>query len=436
MEDLEQMLRVGLRRAVAHRPAIEPIDLDAVRRGVLPTPGRPAPRWLAAAAAFALVAGLGVAVWGSGSGGTLPAVPATTPDAAPTAGPLPGTAWRATTIGGVPVVAAPDGDVPSLRFDTATIASGGDPCNGLRSRYVRSADTLRFEGWVATEMACGDEVVVAQQGAYLQALGATAAVRATAEVLEILGEDGTVLASFSRDGGSGGTATPTPTTPPGTEPGAAVTSAVELTRLRWYARELGGEPVPDGGADPVPSLRFLRDGVVEGTDPCNTGSGRYRLDGAGLTIHDWGSDSRDCGTPLQQRFHDALAATSSAGRDGGELLLRDASGVVVARFGPEGEAAQVRVRVHNDTGKELEEVQVTFADGGLVIFGGLAAGGTSKYVDPAGPVYASASAQVRVAGRTLVLLVTDHVGETPLEPGRYTYVLGLDDEGGLTLSLG
>lgn len=163
----------------------------------------------AAAAALALAAGLGVLAW-SVQSNAVPAVPraatGTPPDSA-----LVGTRWLAVTLDGDPVVATDSGEVPHLQVNAAD-ATGGDPCNSMRSDYALDGTALRFVGWTATEMACGSQQVVAQQGRYARALAATASFRLSGDTLDLLSADGTVLASFTR------TAFQAPSGPAGTLP--------------------------------------------------------------------------------------------------------------------------------------------------------------------------------------------------------------------------
>lgn len=81
------------------------------------------------------------------------------------------------------------------------------------------------------------------------------------------------------------------------------------------------------------------------------------------------------------------------------------------------------LRLTNDTGSPLAGVTVQ-AGGGPVRYGPLAPGESSGYQDVPGDLYQYAAIQADVAdGTTLRLTPIDFVGETPLGPGRYTFVL-------------
>jgi heat shock protein HslJ len=247
MTDIEDRLRSGLRQAVANQPRLGPIDTDEViARGSAGAPlpaRRAAPRWLAAAAALAVVAGLGVGLWFSAAPRTVPAAPATPAATGTTATlQLAGTTWAAIQIKGEAVVASAKG-VPRLRFTSASEVIASDPCNSPRGRYVLSGGDpagLTFSGWgAATDLGCQIE----QQQRFTAALAATRTARAVPahgntaeEVLELSDEAGTVVLRFTPAEGSG-TAQPTtaPTGAPSTTaggPGTASTVPASAVMVR------------------------------------------------------------------------------------------------------------------------------------------------------------------------------------------------------------
>lgn len=77
MDDLERTFREGLRDAAAKKPPLGPIDLEDVTTRPVDVPRRRPARWLAAAAAVVLVAGIGAGAWAlNGRGAVIPAIPA------------------------------------------------------------------------------------------------------------------------------------------------------------------------------------------------------------------------------------------------------------------------------------------------------------------------------------------------------------------------
>ena len=96
MDDLERTFREGLRHAAAKKPPLGSIDLEEVTRGSGDAPRRQVPRWLAAAAAVALVAGIGAGAFALNGSRVVPAIPAV-PAASPAASPSATDAPSATT---------------------------------------------------------------------------------------------------------------------------------------------------------------------------------------------------------------------------------------------------------------------------------------------------------------------------------------------------
>jgi len=339
----------------------------------------------------------------------------------------------ATEIEGRPVETTPAVEgrerVPWLEFGP-TAMSGGDPCNGVGADYRLDGDRLTFERWHPhTDVGCN----VAQQQGFEQALSNSVRVQRDGDSLAFLDASGTVVLRLRADASRSPHVVPTP---------GLVTVAGQLTGRTWWALELGGREVPDGGTGTVPTLTFLRSGQVEGSDPCNAGSGRYDLARGGLTISEWRTTDLGCAGWVQQVFRDALPDTAYATTNVDELALFDSGGTLLARFGaahPSGES--VRVRVRNGSGFDFAGVEVRFPDGTRLSQGPLASGASSDYADAGDPVYGYAWAKVTTApgppadGRVLVLQPIDYVGEQALEPGRYTYVLALDDQENLQLTL-
>lgn len=331
MDDAERAFRDALRRvdAMPIPPAAQVAPAAPARR-----PLRQGPvRWLALAAAFALVGGL--AAWAfAGRGGALPAVPAEVPSVGTTANPLLGTTWNATALFGRRTEPAPV-KVPFVRFGPDGTYSGGDPCNGYGGTYTLGAGRLEFSLGPITEIACGGT----QQELFHKAMEGTRRFDITSGTLELRDADGVLLAQFqSGDGGAGPTATP---------------SAV---------------PGPDDTTDP---------------------------------------DRPVSGPP---------------------------SSAQPTRPTPTATAGLVSVRIRNDSSTDFDDVRVTFGDGTLVSYGAIRAGETSEAGNGGPKVYAYARVELSASGRTYRLTPADYVGETPLEPGAYTYVLALVG-GSLTLGL-
>jgi len=90
---------------------------------------------------------------------------------------------------------------------------------------------------------------------------------------------------------------------------------------------------------------------------------------------------------------------------------------------------QVAVRVRNASTVPFDETTLYLMDGPREL-GRISSGGTSAYV-VTDTAYRFMTTQAIVGSDTLRLQVIDYVGEQPLSPGRYTYVLSIyEDEQG------
>jgi len=94
---------------------------------------------------------------------------------------------------------------------------------------------------------------------------------------------------------------------------------------------------------------------------------------------------------------------------------------------PARPAEQVLVRVRNASPVDFDAVRVFFPDAPqrATDYGAVAAGAASDYL-PSGRAYRYAHVEATAAGRRYEVHPIDYVGEPELEPGRHTYVLGID----------
>ncbi|MGC3995094.1 MAG: META domain-containing protein [Propionicimonas sp.] len=215
MSDIEERFRAGLREAVAREPGLGPVDVDDVlaraEAGAPHPVRRRAHRWLGAAAALALVAGVGAAVWLGRTPDALPAVPAGAPSgsatppassSAVTSAPgtpvtavdqLTGRRWYALELGGQ-AVTAEGVDVPSLKFFAeGGLVEGNDSCNNGSGRYSLDGTRLAITNWASSGQAC-DDTALPQR--FLDALFATVGAQRAGTELELLSASGQVVARF------------------------------------------------------------------------------------------------------------------------------------------------------------------------------------------------------------------------------------------------
>ena len=108
---------------------------------------------------------------------------------------LTNTYWRLVRLGRDPVAASPGSREPHLRLlPGEDRVQGSTGCNRLIGSYERADARLRFGAVATTRMACEDDAE--QEQALLQALESTRRFSITGSHLELLAEDGRLLARF------------------------------------------------------------------------------------------------------------------------------------------------------------------------------------------------------------------------------------------------
>ena len=88
-----------------------------------------------------------------------------------------------------------------------------------------------------------------------------------------------------------------------------------------------------------------------------------------------------------------------------------------------------RIRVVNDSTEELRDLRLVFPQEEVAI-GAVAPGAASGYVEVAQGVYNYSAFRYLRGGESVVQPVIDFVGEIPLPIDDYTYLLGVDPDGG------
>lgn len=220
MNDLERTFRDGLRQAVADRPGGIRVDLDEViarasAPDFVPETRWTPPRWLAAAAAVLVVAGLGVGVAVLRPSAGVPAVPAApVATASPStwfdADKLIGSQWWAMQIDGRSVQKLGATNSPSLTFTSATEVLTNDGCNTSYRSYRLTPHGVVLDlsfglAGAQTEIGCDP----AQQKRFVKALDDTTQAVLSADYLEFLNPDRETVLRFVRADPTA-TAQPTP----------------------------------------------------------------------------------------------------------------------------------------------------------------------------------------------------------------------------------
>ena len=208
----------------------------------------------------------------------------------------------------------------------------------------------------------------------------------------------------------------------------------------WVAEQLN-QPLVDQPLALRPWIRLSADGTWVGSDGCNALSGTYRVTGDRISLGPVGTTQGYCPPPQEDGFLRALEAASGFGLFPSGLALYEAGGLGRLSFhaaSPTQEAppSMVLMRLANNTGKAIAAVDVA-GPSATLHFGTLGDDEASEYRVPPGEMYRYAALDVSFAdGTTRRLTPTDYVGEVPLAPGRYTYVLSVQDAAGGSLAIG
>jgi heat shock protein HslJ len=223
--------------------------------------------------------------------------------------PLENSAWVLASLPGVELVrSAP----ATLRFEGGR-ALGSDGCNRFSIAYSARDGTLNFPSpGAGTRMACPPEVMK-QADVFLLAVSSAKAYRVKDGQLQLLGDAGTVRATFD----------PQSTTLAGTS---------------WRANAInnGRGAVQGLVSDSTVTLAFDDQGRFSGSSGCNRYMGRYTVSDATLRLSPAASTRMACPderlAAQEDAYLKALATVSTLRMEADRLELRTASGALAASF--------------------------------------------------------------------------------------------------------
>lgn len=212
-------------------------------------------------------------------------------------------------------------------------------------------------------------------------------------------------------------------------PAGPASSAAELLNATWLLTQIEGQPAFPDATGHVPSLTFGPGSKGTGQDPCNGMSFRYRAEGSGLALSDVISTNMSCGSkPVfgqQGAYAHGLATTRSFSRQGQTLTLLGPGGTPLLVFRakvnlPPTDHVLIRIRSELPVGIKRATVFVAKA---TMRYGPLSPDDDSDYVAAPGAYSYAAVTLVTTDDDDFSYKPADYTGETPLPPGRYTYVL-------------
>jgi heat shock protein HslJ len=190
MTDLERAFAAALQRVDLIEPpvaSLDPEELSARAGGAGGGRGWTGPaRWLAAAAAVVLVAGIGIVGWvGSNSApSSTPAGGSVTADSVNLVGPV----WQVTEIDTQSVERA-GGQVPWLQFLANGEVVGAGQCAGLQGTYRLDGDALGFD---TSSLSSTNANCAAKQQQFLAALADNRRLALSGDQLQLLDASGQV----------------------------------------------------------------------------------------------------------------------------------------------------------------------------------------------------------------------------------------------------
>jgi heat shock protein HslJ len=226
---------------------------------------------------------------------------------------LDGTAWVLSSLPGRELL---EGATATLSFDEGR-ASGTDGCNRYALSYSTSGSSLTIDPrGISTQMACPPEVME-QAGAFMAGLTSARGYRVEAGQLELLGGDGTLLATF-----------------------APQRQSVAGTSWRVVGYNNGRQAVVSVLGGSTLTMSFSADGRVSGSAGCNNYVATYTASGKSLTIGPAAATRKMCVNPegvmeQEQQFLKALETVATARQEGDRLELRTATGAMAVNLAAE-----------------------------------------------------------------------------------------------------
>ena len=246
-----------------------------------------------------------------------PAPPAYQPPSTVPSTFLDGTSWVLRSVNGMAVTAR-----ATLNFEAGGRYGGRAACNVYGGEVgVFEGFAIDFDGTFATRAACPQ---LSEERALFDAYRDATDFRVGREgdTLALLSKAGATLATFSRDGGSGG----------GGTPGTGDVSVLGMWTIAGVLSD--GAFSTDGGFN-TPTMEFLENGRFSANLGCNTAFGDYTQSGSSLTFGTFAITARACLVPAPfegpTQAHLPNVRTVSANSDG-SISLRDASGTELIRL--------------------------------------------------------------------------------------------------------
>ena len=182
-----------------------------------------------------------------------------------TASPLVGAEWIIETIGGEAVTSK---QPPTITFGEDGRVSGFGGCNRFSGGYTQDGAKVSFQPVMMTLMACPQGNVNQLEGTLGSALTGDATYVIDGDgMLTLTGANGVVIAAKQE------------------------VPVRSLALSDWHVTKMGSVAIVSGKE---PTIRFTKDGKIEGTTGCNRFFGSYLQDGAKVTFSGTGATKMAC----------------------------------------------------------------------------------------------------------------------------------------------
>ncbi len=225
-------------------------------------------------------------------------------------GDLTGQVWVLSELGGKSLEASTG---ISALFTSGGKVSGSSGCNRYSGSYTVSGTSITFSQLASTMMMC-DSPVMAQETAYLKALGEAKTFTVKGNQLSLFDSGGSTLAVYNAQ-------------------------SQDLAGTSWdvLSYNNGKQAITSVMIGTSLTADFDSDGTLSGNSGCNSYSGAYNLNGSQITIGPLAATKKFCGDPagLMDQESQYLAALQTAATyqvEGTTLSLRTQSGALVVQL--------------------------------------------------------------------------------------------------------
>ena len=226
-------------------------------------------------------------------------------------GELTGKVWALDSLNGAAPV---PGSTVTAEFTEDGKVGGSAGCNSYSGSYTVSGNSIEFTQSMASTMMACEELIMAQETAYFQALAAAKSFVIEGDQLTLNDGGGKALATYK-----------------------AQSQSLDGTSWQVISYNNGKQAVTSVLVGSDLTADFGSDGKLAGSAGCNNYSGGYEIDGDKITIGPLASTKKFCTDPAgvmdqENQFMAALQSAATYKIQGDRLELRTADGALAVDF--------------------------------------------------------------------------------------------------------